>query len=720
MRFSSPWLAVALSISATAFGQATTQPTTTQPVASQSSTLSAPVSGHLGNVVVTSNLDVARDQIAPPLGAQTYTIGPSQIQNTPEGENASFQQVLLRAPGVVEDSFGQEHVRGEHANLTYRVNGVILPEPLSGFAQELDSHLIQSVTLIDGTLPAQFGLHTAGIIDVTTKSGTSLQNNEVSIYGGSYDTIEPSFEFGGTSASGKWDYFIASSYTHDQLGIENATPNIRADHDITDQEKNFDYLSFNIDDTSRISFLGNMSFANFEIPNVPGLSPQFPLAGSSFDDSEKIDENQNEQNYYAVLSYQKSVQDLSFQASVFSSYGQIHFTPDNVGDLVFQGVSGEVLNNSLDNGVQIDAADTVNKDHTVRFGFIGDYNDESLNTNTLVFPVDPTTGLQSSTTPLDISDNSGNEATTAGIYAQDEWRINRQLTVNYGARFDTYNSNFDKENQLSPRVNFVYKSDPTTTIHWGYARYFVPPPLQDVPPDSVDKQANTSNAPSNFLDDPVKVERSNYYDAGISHFFLPTWQVSGDGFYKAARNLVDEGQFGDAVIETPFNYARGYVYGAELSSTYKYDNLSLFGNFSWVETRARDINSQQFTIDSDELAFIDDHYIRLDHEGNFTGSAGIAYNLTRDDLLTLDMLYGSGLRKGFANDAKEPEYAPVNLGYQHTFHIYGSNQNLLKFRFDVVNLFDESYQLRSGTGIGVGAPQYGERRGFFAGVAYDF
>jgi len=74
----------------------------------------------LGKVIVTSNLDTARDQIAPSLGASTYSIGPEQIQTIPQGENAPFQQVLLRMPSVVTDSFGQVHVRGEHANTTYR------------------------------------------------------------------------------------------------------------------------------------------------------------------------------------------------------------------------------------------------------------------------------------------------------------------------------------------------------------------------------------------------------------------------------------------------------------------------------------------------------------------------------------------------------------------------------------------------------------------------
>src|ERR1700722_5550217 len=119
-------------------------------------------SSDLPTVIVTSDLDQSREQIAPSLGAVTYTQGPDQIAAVPSGEDATFQQVLLRAPGVVEDSFGQEHVRGEHANLTYRVNGVLLPEGISsvgGFGQELDTHLASSVTLITGSLPAQFGFH---------------------------------------------------------------------------------------------------------------------------------------------------------------------------------------------------------------------------------------------------------------------------------------------------------------------------------------------------------------------------------------------------------------------------------------------------------------------------------------------------------------------------------------------------------------------------------
>ena len=217
-------------------------------------------------VTVTADLDRAHDQIAlQPRGCHLHD-WPQPDPIPTQGENAPFSQVLLRAPGVVADSFGEVHVRGEHGDLTYRINGVLLPEGLNGFGQEINTRLINSVTLITGTLPAQFGFRTAGIVDVSTKNGSQLNGGEVSFYGGGYDTINPSGQFGGTS--GKVDYFVTASYLHDDIGIENPTSSYYPIHDTTEQEKLFTYLSYQIDDSSRLSLLLNGSYADFQLPNT--------------------------------------------------------------------------------------------------------------------------------------------------------------------------------------------------------------------------------------------------------------------------------------------------------------------------------------------------------------------------------------------------------------------------------------------------------------------
>ena len=676
----------------------------------------APTS-QLGNVVIESNLDRDRDAIAPALGAVTYTIGQSQIAVTPGGENATFQQVLLRAPGVVEDSYGQEHVRGEHANLQYRVNGVLLPQSLNQFGQEIDTRLINSVTLIDGSLPAQFGFRTAGIIDVTTKTGSSLNHNEVSIYGGKYNTVQPSVQVGGTDD--RLDYFFSGSTDHNGIGIENPTAGTHPLHDDTNQQRLFSYLSYRIDDTSRISLLLNAANGDFQIPDSAGLAPGFTLAGHPDPKSADLDENQNEQEYYSVISYLKTTEQLTLQLSGFTRYGQIHFSPDPVGDLAFQGVAGDVLNLAITNGVQFDMAYKADRHHTIRVGFIGDYTSERLVTSSNVFFVDPLSGAQTSTTPATIADNSGNHGTSSGVYLQDEWKLTKQLTLNYGARYDRFDTNFADNGQLSPRVNLVWQPTKSTTVHGGYSRFFVPPPLQWAQPGSIAKFAGTTNASAITADTPPKIERSHYYDVGASQQITPAWKVNVDGFYKTSRNLIDNGQFGAPVILSTFNYNKGHVYGAELSSTYTQGGFQAFANFSYVETSGKDISSNQFLFDPDEFAYIRDHYIKLDHEGNYTVSAGVTY-AWKNDRVYVDLLYGSGLRRGFANEQKTPQYVPVSIGFEHRWKLPGTDGGIVKLRGDIVNLFDESYDLRDGSGVGVAAAQYGQRRTFLAGLSYEF
>jgi outer membrane receptor protein involved in Fe transport len=293
------------------------------------------------------------------------------------------------------------------------------------------------------------------------------------------------------------------------------------------------------------------------------------------------------------------------------------------------------------------------------------------------------------------------------------------LTFNYGLRYDRFDSSFDTDDQISPRANLVWKIDKSTTVHGGYARYFVTPPIQNTAIGTVQKFASTTNSPDVFRADPPQVEKSHYFDLGITHQIAPPWSVTVDGFYKIAHNLIDLGQFGEALIETPFNYKTGTVYGGEIGTEYHEGGLSLYTNFNWVETSAHDIDSQQYQIDAAELAFIANHNIHLDHEAEFSGSAGASYQL-RNDMVYLDFLAATGLRDGFANTGVVQPHYPVNVGYEHIFRGWGMNGNNVKFRADVVNVFDEKYQIRNGSGIGVGAPQYGQRLGFFAGLTYEF
>src|SRR6516162_1570215 len=151
----------------------------------------------LAPIATSQELDISREAIVPSLGATRYTVGPDRLDSQAQGENAPFNQTILRFPGVAQDSFSQLHVRGEHANLQYRIDDVLLPESIPGFGQELQTRFADSISLVTGSLPAQFGFRTTGVIDIHTKNGAAFSGSEASIQVGSFDTVMQSLESGG-------------------------------------------------------------------------------------------------------------------------------------------------------------------------------------------------------------------------------------------------------------------------------------------------------------------------------------------------------------------------------------------------------------------------------------------------------------------------------------------------------------------------------------------
>ena len=168
-------------------------------------------------IVQNQEMDITREAIVPSLGATGYIVGPDRLDSQAGGENAPFNQTLLRFPGVAQDSFGQLDVRGEHANLQYRIDDVLIPESIPGFGQVLETRFADNISLITGALPAQFGFRNTGVIDIHTKNGAVFQQGDATVYGGSFDTIMPSFEYGGVN--GKLNYYWTGSYLRDGIGI---------------------------------------------------------------------------------------------------------------------------------------------------------------------------------------------------------------------------------------------------------------------------------------------------------------------------------------------------------------------------------------------------------------------------------------------------------------------------------------------------------------------
>ncbi len=722
-----------------------------------------------------------RSNLYTTIGTTADVISHATIQALPGGDNQPVEKILLQAPGVSQDSAasGLLHVRNDHANVQFRINGVMLPDGLTGFGSILDASWIGSIALITGALPAEFGMRTVGLVDITTRADVFNNSGEVGVYGGSQGTITPTIQYGGTfgstcpatspvvgksapSTSGCFpgvQYFFTGRYLQTNEGLENPLPSYSPIHDFSQQEKGFAYMSTFVDPYTRLSLIAGSSTSKFQIPNVPGqpvgLNGGVTSAfGVTTFNSAQLNENQYEDTQYAVLALQRSINGFDGQVSYFTRYDQLHYSPDPLGDLLINGVASDVVRQSYTNGIQADGSYAISPAHTVRTGFTVSGEQAFVGNSSLVEPV---VGGAAVDAPFNVTDNVSATGYLAGVYVQDEWKVTNKFTINAGLRFDQM-WQFVSANQLSPRISFTYTPFEYTKFHAGYARYFTPPVMVEAAPVNIGLVNNTTAAvPTDQGNSPVLPERSHYFDVGVDQNIpfgcskpaaknCTDLDLGIDAYYKIATDLIDNGLFGQAYVLSAFNYAQGVVEGVELSAKFHSGNFQAYANLAVGAEKATNPVSNQYLFGNTPLAdlggltefqYLQTHWIYTDHTQLVTASAGAIYQFcgrpayageTFDNAsgstgmwwcgtrLSGSMIYGSGLRDGDANISTVPPYTQFNIGIAREF-LLPNDPKPMTVRFDIVNLFDSVYLIRDGSGIGVFAPQYGPRRGFFVGVS---
>jgi opacity protein-like surface antigen len=728
----------------------------------------------------TQNFDQRRDNvILPKTGASTYELTQRDIENIPQANAIQLSDLALQFPGVYQDSTSQGdfHIRNEHGNVQYRINGILLPDGVSGFSQILETSFISSMQLLTGALPAQYGLHTSGVIDITTKSGTALAGGSVSVYGGSRQTTSPSFEYGGVE--GKTEYFVTGRYLNTGLGLEPPTSFFSGIHDHSEQGRFFAYTSTLLDPTSRLVTISGFGESRYQIPNNPGQpgnvggfngpgGSAYTAFGFPAFDSSTLNQNQYEKNAYNVVAWQKSEGNFDAQLAYYSRYSDLHFVPDPVGDLFNNNVASDVFRSSFVNGVSGDFSFRLNDAHTLRAGFYTQGEQTRVATVSTVQPLDPAdpSGLTAIDTPFNIKDSSNLFGWQLGSYVQDEWRLTDQLKLNYGLRFDQIFQYVDA-NQFSPRASLTYTPWWATVLHVGYMRTFTPPPQvlgRTIPTQIFDGTTQSAPIvtpeqaaalPGQVAGQPLQnvgsilPERAHVFDAGFVQQLLPqcptisggmptkapvaatncpSLELGGRVYYKTAKDLIDDGQFGQAYTLTAFNYAKGENYGTELTFRFRYGGFSADTSWAYALQHATQVVSNQTLFAPDALVYLQTHFIHTDHDQTVTGSGRVAYRWT-DTHSWLDgttasatFIYGGGLRTTpttgpvCPNCGQLPSYWQFNTGLSHEF-ADGWNGLPYTVRFDVVNVGDYIYQIRNGSGVGVFAAQYGPRRGYYMGIS---
>ena len=344
----------------------------------------------------------ARSNLYTTIGTTSDTISHAAIQALPQGTNQPVEKVLLQAPGVSQDSAasGFVHVRNDHANLQFRINGVMLPDGVTGFGSVLDTDLIGTMCAghrrVAGRVRAAHGrprrhhhpgrrLQQLGQRQHVWRQPGNVRTElrirrhirqHVPRDECAPSSAKPAPSVSTTDCFPGVQYFFTGRYLQTTEGIENPTSSLNAIHDFSQQEKGFGYMSTFIDPTTRLSLITGSAINSFQIPNIPGQPvgmngnpPVTNVNGITDFNSSMLNENQVEQTHYGVLALQKSAPGFDGQISYFTRYNNLHFTPDPVGDLLLNGIASDISRQSYANGIQADGSYAITPSHTLRAGF---------------------------------------------------------------------------------------------------------------------------------------------------------------------------------------------------------------------------------------------------------------------------------------------------------------------------------------------------------------
>jgi len=244
------------------------------------------------------------------------------------------------------------------------------------------------------------------------------------VYGGSHGSIEPSLNYAGSS--GSTTYFMTGDFIRNDLGIESPDGRPTPLHDNTRQYHAFGYFEQILDESNRVSVVAGTSNDRFQIPNQDGLQPGLGLTvnGQTAFPSTLLDENQREITHFGALSLQHSQGELSVQTSLIARYSSLNFSPDPLGDLLYNGIAQQAYKRDVAYGVQSDGAYRLSDAHTIRAGLYAQRDRLTSNTTSAVLATD-NTGAQTAEVPVLVVDNSEHTQTIESLYLQDEWRLAR-------------------------------------------------------------------------------------------------------------------------------------------------------------------------------------------------------------------------------------------------------------------------------------------------------
>jgi outer membrane cobalamin receptor len=638
-----------------------------------------------------------------------------QIAQLPGGATQPLPKLLYSTnPGFVEGSFGQVFARGNHANLQYDIDGIQLPDSVSGTFGDAFSVLdIDRMEVITGGLPAEYGNRLSGVVNILTKSGGLEPGGTLDLNYGSFNTFSPELTYGGSTDGGHLRYFLSGSYSSTERGLDTPEPVSEGNqgqggtdvvHDQSSSNNQFGKLDWDVDAQNTLLLTAFNAQKGFQIPNYPaGFRPTDPFFTPGYTDAygngnagwspAATDDYQVEGNDYAELMWKHHFADDSLlQLAPYWKSSTVVFHGDPSNDLASATLvpvtpAGQVNASSFfedrtttNLGLQADYSLKLNDANAVKAGF----QLQAAEAHGPITVLSLSTGQSVTATS---TDSSADHDYQESAYVQDDITILPDLVLNAGLRYDAIQFLFPDASSLDgmfqPRLGLNYTPLPTTKFHLYYGRLFQPAPAEDLR----DTFANLGQGTLAPYD--IKAEKDDYYEAGVAQ---QCWdQLAGvNVYYKDAVNLLDDTQLLNTAISEPYNFAQGFVYGLEASVNGRFlDHFTDFLTYSYEIAQGSGASGGLFALPPGTVVPTDWNY--LDHCQINTANAGLTWSLGGFSIGATG-LYGSGLRTGPNNTNSLPPHLSMDGTVSYAFS--GSRWiEDTKLALDVTNIFDNVYPI---------------------------
>jgi hypothetical protein len=528
--------------------------------------------------------------------------------------------VTLATPGISADSNGLFHGLGDHAENSFSVDGQPITDQQSKvFSNQIPLESIQSMEVISGAPPAEYGDKTSIVINVTTRSGQgeTTPHGSVTASYGSFGTSNATFDLG---YGGKnWGNFISASGLNSGRFLD--PPEFTVMHDKGNEENLFDRVDYQLTAADSIHLNFGYTRSWFQTPNT--FDSQFAtpwngvvVANGGRDPNGNIvgptDQRSQIKTFNIAPSWTRLLSSNAvFTLGAFVRRDQFNYYPSNnpFADLGPTNLQRETVgqNRKLTNaGLRSDLS-YVKGIHNLKLGAV--YQQTFLDEQDTLGIVDPTLlpvtfGCPNGNPapdpcavlpPFDLTRgghlftfNGHTDVKELALYVRDNI-TKGNWSLNLGLRGDFYNG-LTTHREAEPRLGVAYNIKKTNTVlRVSYARVLETPFNENL----VLSSTGCGNAVLNPLlgctvpgVTPFAPGWRNEFHAGIQQAFGRYVVFSGEYIWKYTHNAYDFSILGNTPITFPIEWDRSKIPGyAARVSVPNFHGLSALAVFSSVAAR---------------------------------------------------------------------------------------------------------------------------------------